>query len=85
MTCTPANSCPWQSMPSASPGNFLPNFSRTITANGDRDMVTEVVHAIEQAFRDFLACETPEIGFLSGEEVSVGDARAAAVLRAHCT
>ncbi|WP_101785576.1 inositol monophosphatase family protein [Nonomuraea indica] len=38
-----------------------------VTAKGDRDMVTEVDHAVEWAVREFLARETPEVGFL-GEE-----------------
>ncbi|WP_214322985.1 inositol monophosphatase family protein [Nonomuraea sediminis] len=46
-----------------------------ITAKGDRDMATEVDYAVEEAVRDFLARETPEIGFLGEEEgvSSVGD------------
>lgn len=39
-----------------------------ITAKGDRDMATEVDYAVEQAVREFLAAETPEIGFLGEEE-----------------
>lgn len=39
-----------------------------VTAKGDRDMVTEVDYAVEQAVRDFLAHETPEIAFLGEEE-----------------
>ncbi|MFG1753531.1 inositol monophosphatase family protein [Streptosporangium sandarakinum] len=39
-----------------------------VTAKGDRDMATEVDYAVEQAVRDFLGRETPEIGFLGEEE-----------------
>ena len=39
-----------------------------VTAKGDRDMVTEVDYAVEQAVRDFLTRETPEIAFLGEEE-----------------
>nr|ARU08094.1 hypothetical protein [uncultured bacterium] len=39
----------------------------TVSAKGDRDMVTDVDLAVEDAVRDFLAKETPEIGML-GEE-----------------
>ncbi|GHE39273.1 inositol monophosphatase [Streptosporangium violaceochromogenes] len=39
-----------------------------VTAKGDRDMATEVDYAVEHAVRDFLARETPEIGFLGEEE-----------------
>ncbi|MEV4569325.1 inositol monophosphatase [Nonomuraea sp. NPDC049419] len=39
-----------------------------ITAKGDRDMATEVDYAVELAVREFLARETPEIGFLGEEE-----------------
>ncbi|GAA3126388.1 inositol monophosphatase family protein [Nonomuraea salmonea] len=39
-----------------------------ITAKGDRDMATEVDYAVEHAVREFLARETPEIGFLGEEE-----------------
>jgi len=42
-----------------------PSFS--VTTKGDRDVVTDVDHAVEDAVREFLAKETPEIGFL-GEE-----------------
>ncbi|MEV6158325.1 inositol monophosphatase [Nonomuraea sp. NPDC052129] len=39
-----------------------------VTAKGDRDMATEVDYAVEQAVREFLSRETPEIGFLGEEE-----------------
>ncbi|MEO3889627.1 inositol monophosphatase family protein [Nonomuraea sp. B5E05] len=39
-----------------------------VTAKGDRDMATEVDYAVEHAVREFLARETPEIGFLGEEE-----------------
>lgn len=42
----------------------------TVTAKGDRDMATEVDFAVEHALRDFLARETPHIGFLGEEEGS---------------
>ncbi|MFI6811945.1 inositol monophosphatase family protein [Nonomuraea sp. NPDC050328] len=41
---------------------------QTISFKGHRDMVTEVDLAVEHAVRDFLAKETPEIGFLGEEE-----------------
>ncbi|MEU4696707.1 inositol monophosphatase family protein [Nonomuraea dietziae] len=40
----------------------------TVTVKGDRDMATEVDYAVEQAVREFLAVETPEIGFLGEED-----------------
>jgi myo-inositol-1(or 4)-monophosphatase len=39
-----------------------------VTAKGDRDMATEVDYAVEQAVREFLTRETPEIGILGEEE-----------------
>ncbi|MFC4063218.1 inositol monophosphatase family protein [Planomonospora corallina] len=45
-----------------------------VTAKGDRDMATEVDYAVEQAVRDFLAEQTPEIGFLGEEEGAVAGA-----------
>ncbi|GLW10067.1 inositol monophosphatase [Microtetraspora sp. NBRC 13810] len=39
-----------------------------VTAKGDRDMATEVDFAVEDALRDFLTRETPEIGVLGEEE-----------------
>ncbi|NRQ31469.1 inositol monophosphatase [Nonomuraea sp. NN258] len=39
-----------------------------VTSKGDRDMATEVDYAVERAVREFLAQETPEIGFLGEEE-----------------
>lgn len=39
-----------------------------VTAKGDRDMATEVDYAVEHAVREFLARETPEVGFLGEEE-----------------
>jgi myo-inositol-1(or 4)-monophosphatase len=44
-----------------------------VTAKGDRDMATEVDHAVEHAVREFLSRETPEIAFL-GEEDGVSKA-----------
>ncbi|MEU4572190.1 MULTISPECIES: inositol monophosphatase family protein [Nonomuraea] len=41
-----------------------------VTSKGDRDMATEVGYAVEQAVREFLTQETPEIGFL-GEEKGI--------------
>lgn len=41
---------------------------QTISFKGHRDMVTEVDLAVEHAVRDFLAKETPDIGFLGEEE-----------------
>ncbi|MGI5268335.1 inositol monophosphatase family protein [Nonomuraea sp. CA-218870] len=46
-----------------------------VTAKGDRDMVTEVDYAVEQAVRDFLTRETPEIAFLGEEEGLTGAGR----------
>ena len=40
----------------------------TVTAKGDRDMVTEVDLAVERTVREYLAEVTPEIGFLGEEE-----------------
>lgn len=42
-----------------------PSFS--VSAKGDRDLVTDVDTAVEDALREFLTAETPEIGVL-GEE-----------------
>ncbi|MFI1394576.1 inositol monophosphatase family protein [Streptomyces sp. NPDC020681] len=39
----------------------------SVTAKGDRDMVSELDYAVEEQVRSFLLKETPEIGFL-GEE-----------------
>ncbi|MEU3464765.1 inositol monophosphatase family protein [Streptomyces sp. NPDC006733] len=39
----------------------------TVTAKGDRDMVSDIDFAVEEKVREFLTRETPEIGFL-GEE-----------------
>lgn len=39
-----------------------------ITAKGDRDMATEVDFAVERQVREFLALNTPSIGFLGEEE-----------------
>ncbi len=39
-----------------------------VTAKGDRDMATEVDYTVEHAVQEFLARETPEIGFLGEEE-----------------
>lgn len=44
-----------------------------VTIKGDRDMATEVDYAVEDALRDFLASETPDIAFM-GEEHGGGDA-----------
>jgi myo-inositol-1(or 4)-monophosphatase len=46
----------------------------SITAKGDRDMVTEVDYAVEREVREFLADETPHVGFLGEEEGSSGEA-----------
>nr|WP_221308839.1 inositol monophosphatase family protein [Nocardiopsis mwathae] len=40
---------------------------RSVGTKGDRDVVTDVDLAVEEAVRSFLARETPEVGFL-GEE-----------------
>lgn len=40
----------------------------TVSAKGDRDMVTEVDYAVEHTVREFLRQETPDIAFLGEEE-----------------
>ncbi|MFH0246031.1 inositol monophosphatase family protein [Streptomyces sp. HK10] len=40
----------------------------TVTAKGDRDMVSELDLAVEERVRTFLHTETPEIGFLGEEQ-----------------
>jgi myo-inositol-1(or 4)-monophosphatase len=44
----------------------------SVTAKGERDMVTDVDVAVEEAVRDFLARETPEIGLLGEEHGRTG-------------
>jgi myo-inositol-1(or 4)-monophosphatase len=45
-----------------------------VTAKGDRDMVSDTDIAIERAVRDYLAKQTPHVGFLGEEEgLSPGD------------
>lgn len=44
----------------------------TVTAKGDRDMVSELDVTIERAVRAFLAEETPDIAFLGEEEGTTG-------------
>ncbi|WP_062431308.1 inositol monophosphatase family protein [Herbidospora daliensis] len=44
-----------------------------VTSKGDRDMVTEADYAIEQELREFLARETPGVGFLGEEEGLTGN------------
>ncbi|HLU70668.1 MAG TPA: inositol monophosphatase family protein [Nonomuraea sp.] len=43
-----------------------------VTAKGDRDMATEVDYAVEEAVREFLTRETPEIAVLGEEEGLTG-------------
>nr|WP_037266368.1 inositol monophosphatase family protein [Kibdelosporangium aridum] len=43
-----------------------------VAAKGDRDMVTDVDLAVEEAVRDFLARETPQIGLLGEEHGHTG-------------
>ncbi|MCE7011062.1 inositol monophosphatase [Kibdelosporangium philippinense] len=43
-----------------------------VSAKGDRDMVTDVDLAVEEAVREFLAAETPEIGLLGEEHGQTG-------------
>ncbi|MFO7252524.1 MAG: inositol monophosphatase family protein [Actinomycetes bacterium] len=43
-----------------------------IRAKGDRDLVTDIDLAVEEAVREFLARETPHIGFLGEEHGRVG-------------
>ncbi|MEE1741190.1 inositol monophosphatase family protein [Streptomyces sp. BE147] len=40
----------------------------TVTAKGDRDMVSELDVAVEEDLRAFLSAETPEVGFLGEEQ-----------------
>ncbi|WET80838.1 inositol monophosphatase family protein [Amycolatopsis sp. QT-25] len=47
--------------------------SFSVAAKGDRDMVTDVDLAVEDAVRAFLARETPEIGILGEERGHQGD------------
>ncbi|MET0496075.1 MAG: inositol monophosphatase family protein [Actinoplanes sp.] len=49
-----------------------------LTAKGDRDMASEVDYAIEERVRDFLAEQTPGIGFL-GEENGISGAAGGAM------
>jgi myo-inositol-1(or 4)-monophosphatase len=44
----------------------------SVVAKGDRDMVTDVDLAVEDAVRDFLSRETPEIGILGEERGRTG-------------
>ncbi|MDQ7805143.1 inositol monophosphatase family protein [Amycolatopsis sp. A133] len=48
-----------------------PSFS--VSAKGDRDLVTDVDTAVEDALREFLSAETPEIGILGEERGLSGD------------
>lgn len=48
-----------------------PTFS--VSAKGDRDLVTDVDTAVEDALRAFLTAETPEIGVLGEERGRSGD------------
>jgi len=48
-----------------------PAFS--VSAKGDRDLVTDVDMAVEDALREFLTAETPEIGVLGEERGRSGD------------
>src|SRR5207248_3092165 len=43
------------------------------SAKGDRDLVTDVDTAVEDALREFLTAETPEIGVLGEERGRSGD------------
>src|SRR5690606_15206660 len=52
-----------------------PRAPASITAKGDRDLVTDVDLAVEDEVRSFLARETPEIGML-GEEHGLSGAPA---------
>jgi myo-inositol-1(or 4)-monophosphatase len=45
----------------------------SVTAKGERDMVTDVDLAVEDAVREFLARETPHIGILGEEQGRTGD------------
>ncbi|HKS49740.1 MAG TPA: inositol monophosphatase family protein [Amycolatopsis sp.] len=46
----------------------------SVTAKGERDMVTDVDLAVEDAVREFLARETPDIGILGEEHGRTGPA-----------
>jgi myo-inositol-1(or 4)-monophosphatase len=48
--------------------------ARTVVAKADRDIVTDVDLAVEDAVRDFLTRETPEIGILGEEHGRTGPA-----------
>jgi myo-inositol-1(or 4)-monophosphatase len=48
-----------------------PSFS--VSAKGDRDLVTDVDTAVEDALREFLTAETPEIGVLGEERGRSGE------------
>ncbi|AXB44631.1 inositol monophosphatase family protein [Amycolatopsis albispora] len=50
-------------------GSRIPD---TVTLKGDRDLVTDVDLAVEDALREFLGAETPEIGFLGEERGHTG-------------
>lgn len=45
---------------------------RSVTAKSERDLVTDVDLAVEEAVREFLTRETPEIGFLGEEHGRTG-------------
>ncbi|MEU5882537.1 inositol monophosphatase family protein [Spirillospora sp. NPDC047279] len=45
---------------------------RSVVAKGDRDLVTDIDLAVEEAVRDFLLRETPEIGVLGEEHGRTG-------------
>ncbi|MDA2804006.1 inositol monophosphatase family protein [Nocardiopsis suaedae] len=49
---------------------------RSVASKGDRDMVTDVDLAVEEALRDFLGRETPQLGVLGeeGGRTGAGDA-----------
>jgi myo-inositol-1(or 4)-monophosphatase len=51
---------------------FRTGAAGTVTAKGDRDMVTELDVAVERAVRGFLERTTPEIGFVAEEEGRTG-------------
>lgn len=49
--------------------------AKTVQSKGDRDMVSDVDLAVESEMREFLAKETPDIGFFGEENGSYGQRR----------
>ncbi|SDI34515.1 myo-inositol-1(or 4)-monophosphatase [Sinosporangium album] len=73
MTINPADLLPLATQAVSIAGRIVKTkLPGTVTAKGDRDMATEVDYAAEQAVREFLSRETPEIAFLGEEEGVTG-------------